>query len=516
MKINLFFLLSIPIFAFAQQFDARSNRYSENSSHVNARDMMVTLDKGFVVVGNSEMFSGQIATGGFVFYSDSSGNNHWEKVYTSFGDFFSFETVLQLTDSSFIAGGKMFNPITNRHGAALLKLDKLGNEIWKKSIDDSTDDETSILDIQQINDSTLIVLGTKGGSVDGSFIIQLDTAGNIQWQKSMAIEGSPVLILNSLNRLSDSTFILSGGVKIGEQTTVGLLLKIDLSGNALWSKQGTQENSFYTDVISDENTIYCRNVSGSNVNGVSAFDYSGNVLWNYNLQETEIMGPITPSRRKLRFDTDSNLVFYFANLSFSIFHRISRQGIFIDEFAGLGMAQGIDFTSDNQCLVLLTGPAIGIKSSSIYNNNFAVTRLNDFSTGQSSCLWDYTSNQSISNEPTEPIVLTTDSSYLIHEAMMENVSAFMMIEHFCVYYLSGLEEADNSFSMFPNPATELVTIQLNSDVVNDDSIILYNAFGNQIRQVRTTNKKIIINLAEFSSGIYWLKIGERVEKLIIE
>jgi phage host-nuclease inhibitor protein Gam len=52
--------------------------------------------------------------------------------------------------------------------------------------------------------------------------------------------------------------------------------------------------------------------------------------------------------------------------------------------------------------------------------------------------------------------------------------------------------------------------------VNDDSIILYNAFGNQIRQVRTTNKKIIINLAEFSSGIYWLKIGERVEKLIIE
>ena len=146
MKLLILILFSWPVIFFAQQFDARSNRYSENSSHVNARDMMVTLDKGFVVVGNSEMFSGQIATGGFVFYSDSSGNNHWEKVYTSFGDFFSFETVLQLTDSSFIAGGKMFNPITNRHGAALLKLDKLGNEIWKKSIDDSTDDETSIFE----------------------------------------------------------------------------------------------------------------------------------------------------------------------------------------------------------------------------------------------------------------------------------------------------------------------------------------------------------------------------------
>ncbi len=154
MKLFLLILLCWPILFFAQASDTRTKKYWENSSHLNAKEMIVTLDKGFAVAGSADIFFGPTYIGGFVFYSDSSGNNHWEKIYGSFGDVFSFESIIQLPDSSFIAGGKMFNPITNRNGAALLKLDIQGNEQWKKSIDDSSGAEMSIIDLTVLTDST--------------------------------------------------------------------------------------------------------------------------------------------------------------------------------------------------------------------------------------------------------------------------------------------------------------------------------------------------------------------------
>ncbi|MCF8410868.1 MAG: hypothetical protein K9G31_06175, partial [Crocinitomicaceae bacterium] len=108
MKLLLLILLSWPILFFAQTSDSRTQKYWENSSHLNAKGMIVTMDKGFAVVGSTDIFFGPPYIGGFIFYSDSSGNNHWEKIYTSFGNVFSFESIIQLPDSSFIAGGKMF------------------------------------------------------------------------------------------------------------------------------------------------------------------------------------------------------------------------------------------------------------------------------------------------------------------------------------------------------------------------------------------------------------------------
>jgi hypothetical protein len=123
MKLFLLILFSWPVIFFAQSVDLRTKKYWENSSHLNAKEMIVTLDKGFAVVGSTDIFFGPSYIGGFVFYSDSSGNNHWEKIYTSFGDVFSFESIIQLPDSCFIAGGKMFNPITNRNGGKTAHVD---------------------------------------------------------------------------------------------------------------------------------------------------------------------------------------------------------------------------------------------------------------------------------------------------------------------------------------------------------------------------------------------------------
>jgi hypothetical protein len=516
MKLLLLILLSWPILFFAQTSDSRTQKYWENSSHLNAKGMIVTMDKGFAVVGSTDIFFGPPYIGGFVFYSDSSGNNHWEKIYTSFGNVFSFESIIQLPDSSFIAGGTMFNPITNRNGAALLKLDIHGNEQWKKSIDDSTGAEMSILDLEVLSDSTFMLTGTKTSIEDGSFIMLMDTAGNILWKQSYEVFGSNDFSIQATHSLPNGNSFFSGGIQISEKDYLGVLGCIDSIGNIIWSVQGSQPNSFYTDLVVDSSTIYCRNIKNASTNGISAFDYEGNLLWNYNFYEPEQNGPQPAGKRKIAFDLDSNLVAYSGNFSYSIFQTISRQGINMNQFAGFGMAQGIGFTTDNQCLVMLSGPAFGVKSNSIYNNHFAITRLDGIAPKQSSCLWEYNTIDNLSYEPTTPIELVESTVYSMFPAMMENVPLTPTIDQYCVDYLSGLSEEHIEFSLSPNPANETLTINFNNPEFINERFVLYDVTGQELMQSQLTSNEMTINITNFPSGVYWVKIGVWVKKVIIE
>ncbi len=517
MKLLLLILLSWPILFFGQASDSRTNKYWENSSHLNAKDMIVTMDKGFAVAGSADIFFGPTYIGGFVCYSDSSGNNHWEKIYTSFGDAFSFESIIQLPDSSFIAGGTMFNPITNRYGAALLKLDIQGNEQWKKSIDDSTGAEMSILDLEVSSDSTFMLTGTKTSIEDGSFIMLMDTAGNILWKKSFEVFGPNDLSIQAIHSLPNGNSFFSGGIQISEKDYLGVLGCIDSIGNIVWSVQGSQPNSFYTDLVVDSSTIYCRNIKNASTNGISAFDYEGNLLWNYNFYDQDQNGPQPAGRRKIAFDLDSNLVAYFGNFSFSIFQTISRQGINMNQFSGFGMAQGIGFTSDNQCLVMLSGPSYGVKSNSIYNNHFAITRLDGNEPKQSSCLWGYNTIDNLSYEPTTPIELVESTSYSVFPAMMENVPLTPTIDQFCVDEIGGLNENHFDFSVSPNPAADVITIVLETSLLaTNDCIEMFDYTGKRLFQLPIRSSEIKLDVSNYSNGVYFIKIGQAGKKIILK
>jgi hypothetical protein len=188
----------------------------------------------------------------------------------------------------------------------------------------------------------------------------------------------------------------------------------------------------------------------------------------------------------------------------------------MNQFAGFGMAQGIGFTTDNQCLVMLSGPAFGVKSNSIYNNHFAITRLDGIAPKQSSCLWEYNTIDNLSYEPTAPIELVESTVYSMFPAMMENVPLTPTIDQFCVDYFSGLSENQIEFSLSPNPANEILTINYNSPEFINERIVLYDVTGQELMHSQLTSNKMTINITNFPSGIYWMKIGNSVKKVIIE
>ncbi|MDU8884696.1 T9SS type A sorting domain-containing protein [Yeosuana sp. MJ-SS3] len=91
--------------------------------------------------------------------------------------------------------------------------------------------------------------------------------------------------------------------------------------------------------------------------------------------------------------------------------------------------------------------------------------------------------------------------------------------HVRVYDLSGLLSLDefvlSNFSMFPNPAKNIITIQLKGGM-ELEKVNIYNYLG----QFISSTKENIINSSELSGGIYFVEIetnkGKASKKLIIE
>jgi hypothetical protein len=527
-KLSLFLIICfINLFSFlihSQQFDVNTKRFYESNSHLNVRDIQITRDNGFVVVGNAQIqFGQQNYVGSFIFYNDSSSvissNYHWEKVYTTFGNVedFSFEKVQELPDSSLIVAGKMFNLMSNTYGGALLRIDRNGNEIWKKSLEIGNNEPTIISDIYIESDTTFLIVGSKMGASNQSYLCRIDSSGNLVWQKSFSLEGANILELFSIVKLQNGPIILSGKGFVDPMYPHGVLIMLDSLGNVSWSIQNDQIYSSFTDVITDQNTIYCRNMDsdGKYVNSVSAFDLAGNNLWNYSISDAEMN--ISNNRRKIHFDQDSNLVVYYSNFSYGNFHRLSRQGNYIGEFAAMGVAQGIEIDKeDGKVLVLSSGPSYGVKSSLVLTNHFAVTKLDNIQSSQSGCIWNYSSNSAQGLATFTNINLLPADSCILSNAMMENVTVFITIDNNCVEFLGGLEEDKMlDFEVFPNPTSQIATIRLAERMGINNLGSILNMLGDEVLTFKISTTETLLDLSTLLPGLYWIKIGDSIQKIML-
>jgi hypothetical protein len=67
--------------------------------------------------------------------------------------------------------------------------------------------------------------------------------------------------------------------------------------------------------------------------------------------------------------------------------------------------------------------------------------------------------------------------------------------------------------IFPNPASDRVTIQQNQNL---NSIELFDLCGKELAYYKTYQTQYSITLTGYKSGVYFIKVGSRVRKLIIK
>ena len=77
---------------------------------------------------------------------------------------------------------------------------------------------------------------------------------------------------------------------------------------------------------------------------------------------------------------------------------------------------------------------------------------------------------------------------------------------------TGIYENSN-FSVFPNPASDQISIEANEYLMGNEFAI-YNSIGESVRKGSITSKKTVVNLNDLPNGIYILSINNQIYKVI--
>ncbi|HTF05619.1 MAG TPA: T9SS type A sorting domain-containing protein [Bacteroidia bacterium] len=227
----------------------------------NAYSVQQTADSGYVVAGftasNDSDVSGNHCNDDFwIVKLDNAGNIQWQKCLggSNYDDAFF---VRQTTDGGYIVSGDTESSngdVTGHHGnydAWIVKLDSAGNIQWQKCLGGSGDETAS--SVRQTTDGGYIVSGSatsNDGDVSGNhggwdvWIVKLDSAGNILWQKCFGGTGEDIGY--SIQQTADSGYVVAGFTKSTNGDVSGIhgsgaqpdywIVKLDSTGNLQWQK----------------------------------------------------------------------------------------------------------------------------------------------------------------------------------------------------------------------------------------------------------------------------------------
>ena len=234
-------------------------------------DMKQTNDSSFIFAG---FFSGAL-----LIKLDKNGILKWQRIYTDFNSTARFNSVCQTTDNGYIACGYYDDNLTSTTKAIVIKVDTIGNLIWKKQYSDSII-HTNYSSIIQGSDKNYYLAGGTFNNLSSpgySVFKKLDTLGNILLTRIFY----PYSGMGFITQLKDSAIILGG---YDEIPNYPLLCKFSLIGQLEWIKNYPSTNNFFFYYMTKnlfDNIILTGsfNIGGQySTIGLWRLDTSGNIL----------------------------------------------------------------------------------------------------------------------------------------------------------------------------------------------------------------------------------------------
>ncbi len=176
----------------------------------------------------------------------------WQKTYgdSAIDQAYSIQ---QTTDSGYIVAGTTYSFGAGGADAWIIKINSAGTIQWQKTFRGTGTDRA--YDIRQTTDGGFIIAGSTdsfGNGATDAWIIKLDSSGTLKWGK--AIGGSAGENARTILEAYDGGYIIGGISNYG-----ATMLKIDSSGNIQWQKaysvQNYQTNFCSIDITIDNNYV---------------------------------------------------------------------------------------------------------------------------------------------------------------------------------------------------------------------------------------------------------------------
>jgi|GEM_PF-6312018 len=204
-----------------------------------------TADGGFVVAGTTYSLGYNDI---WVVKINNSGVIEWEKSYGGIMDD-GADAIYQTSDGGYIISG-----YTDSFGSSLLdfwllKLDSSGVVEWEKRFGGSNSERA--FSVQQTDDGGFIVAGSTlsfGAGDSDIWVIKLDSAGTIEWQKAYGTAGTESA--SSVRQTPDGGYIIAGKITpVGTNVSDFLMVKLTSTGGFDWAKTLGTSNSEEADCI---------------------------------------------------------------------------------------------------------------------------------------------------------------------------------------------------------------------------------------------------------------------------
>lgn len=201
------------------------------SAHEWARDIEITANGNFVVIGRSNSF-GFGLDDILVFSVDANGNVLWSRVYGgSLND--AGRAVIEAPDGTLYATGGTWSIGHGLQDQVIMRLAANGNLLWFRSY--GTDEQESGVGVELTNDGCMVV-GANYDSINGHdlFITRMQDNGNRLWERHYGEAGTDGL--RNIDRTMNGEYVVCGHTtSFGGALDNGLICRIDLNGNLLSS-----------------------------------------------------------------------------------------------------------------------------------------------------------------------------------------------------------------------------------------------------------------------------------------
>ncbi|MCK9289985.1 MAG: T9SS type A sorting domain-containing protein [Bacteroidales bacterium] len=465
-------------------------------------------------------------------------------------------SIQQTSDGGYIVAGYSYSndgDIGNSHGNAdywIVKLDHAGKIQWEKSMGGSSTELAYF--VQQTSDGGYIVAGessSNDGDVSGNhgsedyWIVKLDDAGNLQWQKSLG--GSSTEVAYSIQQTSDGGYIVAGESSSNDGDVTKnhgesdcWIVKLDHIGNIQWEKSlGGSENDWASSIQQTSDGGYIiGGTSRSNDGDVSGnhgdYDYWIAKLDNVgNLQWQKSLGGSFPDYLECIQQTlDSGYIVVGESFSndgdVSESHRgrgdywvvkLDNAGNIQWEKAlggsGQDWAYSISQTSDRGFIIAGWAESQdGDVSGNHGAEDYWIVKLDN----AGNLHWQRSIGGS-STEVAYSIQQTSDGGYIVagySDSHDGDINEYHGNGDFWIIKLTGsvgLNETINNtiFSVYPNPATDLITIK---GVSPKTELIFINTNGEIVFQTIAGSYEIPIDISGLPTGMYFINGQKFIKK----
>ncbi|MCE3259722.1 MAG: lipoprotein [Bacteroidetes bacterium] len=206
-----------------------------------SRDVLPTSDGGYILVGmtnNSNITDCDL----LIMKTDAMGNQLWAKTYGGAKPDYAYGMV-ETTDGNYFVTGYSQSFGGGDYDIYLIKFDPNGDKIFEKTFGSWGNEEAR--EIIKTSDGNYVIVGTSNSfsSTQDMVLIKIDNSGTAIWTKTYG--GSDKEYGNSVKQCSDGGYIIGGQTFTWGQNGDTYVVRTNATGDTLWTK-------YYGSPLSDE------------------------------------------------------------------------------------------------------------------------------------------------------------------------------------------------------------------------------------------------------------------------